>query len=306
MKKIAVTGASGFIGRALVGKLLNRGYLVKAIIRSRNFHLTSPNLEIVRVDDLNAHANLSELFKATDTVIHCASPGHSPERAKANIRKIAESAALAGADKFIFLSSIKVNGQRTLPGEKYSALHEPKPEDSYGLSKLMAERELWLVSKRLGLSVVVVRPPLVYGPEVKGNMRRLMDWIASGVPLPVGSIRNKRSMIGIDNLTALLVTCCECDRAVGRTLLVSDGEDLSTSEIVAIIAKAMNVPVRIIPCPQILIRMVGYLTGKPEFTRLLDSLQIDSSETNKTLEFAPFFSVKRELRSMAQWYIREK
>lgn len=246
-------------------------------------------------------------------------------------RRLAEQAAAAGVRRLVFLSSIKVNGESTdgLPrplgarndesgtdgsprgyaphddeGKGSSrndegGLDAPVPEDAYGRSKLEAEQALWGVSVRTGLEVVVVRPPLVYGPGVKGNLARLLTMVRRGVPLPLASVDNRRSLIGLDNLVDLLIRCVDHPRAAGQTLLVSDGEDLSTPDLIRRMASAMEKKAFLFPMPVSMLRFAGRLTGRgDEVERIVGSLQIDSTQTRALLDWTPPLSVDEGLQKM--------
>ena len=249
-----------------------------------------------------------------DCVIHCAALVHvmseSAEGALAAYRdvhveitrRLAEQAVASGVRRFVFLSSVKVNGESTdgLP-RPFGARNDAKPRDPYGISKWEAEQALWEVSAKTGLEVVVVRPPLVYGPGVKGNLARLLKLVRSGVPLPLGALQNKRSLIGLDNLVDLLIRCVDHPEAAGQTFLVSDGEDLSTPDLIRHMAAAMNRSPRLFPAPVSLLRLAGGALGKlAEIDRLVGSLQIDSSHTRRVLGWTPSVSVQEGIRRMVQ------
>jgi nucleoside-diphosphate-sugar epimerase len=217
-------------------------------------------------------------------------------------RRLAVQAAASGVRRFVFLSSVKVNGESTdgLP-RPFGARNDAKPRDPYGISKWEAEQALWEVSAKTGLEVVVVRPPLVYGPGVKGNLARLLKLVRSGVPLPLGAVENKRSLIGLDNLVDLLIRCVDHPEAADQTFLVSDGEDLSTPDLIRHMAAAMGRSPRLFPVPVSLLRLAGSALGKrAEIDRLLGSLQIDSSHTRQVLGWTPPVSIKEGIRRMVQ------
>jgi nucleoside-diphosphate-sugar epimerase len=182
--------------------------------------------------------------------------------------------------------------------------HVLGPEDPYGVSKHEAEQALWDVAARTSLEVVVVRPPLVYGPGVKGNLLRLLRWVARGVPLPIGAVRNQRSLVGLSNLLDLLIRCSGHPAAAGKTFLASDGVDLSTPELIQLMAEGMNTPVRLLPVPVAMLRTVGSLLGKGgEVDRLVGSLQVDSRYTRELLDWTPPVSVEDGVREMSRWYL---
>jgi nucleoside-diphosphate-sugar epimerase len=216
-------------------------------------------------------------------------------------RRLAEQAAIAGVRRLVYLSSVKVNGEQTLLGAPFLFSNTPAPRDAYGTSKWEAEQGLWEISAKTGLEVVVVRPPLVYGPGVKGNLARLLKLVRLGLPLPFSAVQNMRSLIGLDNLVDLLIRCIDHPAAAGQTFLVSDGEDLSTPDLIRQMAAAMNRSPRLFPLPISLLRLAGSAFGKrAEIDRLVGSLQIDSSHTRRVLGWTPPVSVEEGVRRMVQ------
>jgi len=322
VKKILVTGASGFVGSAMCSSLLAQGYTVRAAVRSVDVILSAKCLEVIAVGEVGAHTDWSAALAGVDCVIHCAGRAHvmldTEHDALAAFRavnvsgtqRLAECAAALGVRRLVFLSSIKVNGESTdglmRPlGARISerGLDALAPENPYAVSKLEAEQALWAVSLKTGLEVVVVRPPLVYGPGVKGNLLRLLRWVARGVPLPLGAAHNQRSFIGLSNLVDLLQCCAEHPVAAGQTFLASDGHDLSTPQLIRLMAEGMNRPVRLLSIPRVLLQAVGSLLGKrSEIHRLMGSLQVDSSYIQAQLDWTPPVSVEEGVHEMAQWY----
>jgi nucleoside-diphosphate-sugar epimerase len=216
-------------------------------------------------------------------------------------RRLAEQAAAAGVQRLVYLSSIKVNGEQTALGAPFLRSDTPAPQDAYGVSKSEAEQALWEISAKTGLEIVVVRPPLVYGPGVKGNLARLLKLVRLGLPLPLGAVQNMRSLIGRDNLVDLLIRCVDHPEAAGQTFLVSDGEDLSTPDLIRHMATAMGRSARLFPVPVSLLRLAGGALGKrAEIDRLVGSSQIDSSHTRQVLSWAPPVSVQEGIRRMVQ------
>jgi nucleoside-diphosphate-sugar epimerase len=216
---------------------------------------------------------------------------------------LARQAAAVGVKRFIFLSSVKVNGESTdglsTPFGSRNGGAGAAPEDAYGLSKWEAEQGLWRIAYQTGMEIVVVRPPLVYGPGVKGNFARLLDLVRSGVPLPLAAVNNRRSFIGLDNLVDLLIRCVDHPKAAGQTLLVSDGQDLSTPELLRMIANAMGRPERLFSMPVPLLRLAGRVFGRVnEVDRLVGSLQVDSSVTRERLGWTPPVSVEEGVGRM--------
>jgi nucleoside-diphosphate-sugar epimerase len=210
-----------------------------------------------------------------------------------------------GVRRLVYLSSIKVNGEQTALGAPFLFSDPPAPEDPYGVSKWEAEQALWAVSARTGLEMVVVRPPLVYGPGAKGNLLRLASLVARGLPLPLGAVHNQRSLVGLSNLVDVLRLCAVHSAAAGQTLLVSDGQDLSTPQLIRLLVEGMNKPARLLPVPLGGLRAAGSLLGKrAEVDRLVGSLQVDSRHTRELLGWTPAVSVADGVRDMARWYVR--
>ncbi len=250
----------------------------------------------------------TRILDDVDVVIHLAARGHVMKEQLANpldayretnvdgTLNLARQAAKSGVRRFIFVSSIKVNGEQTLLGKPFAADDIPAPEDAYGISKLEAEQGLLILSKETEMEVVIIRPPLVYGPEVKENFASMMKFVASGVPLPFGAIYNQRSLVAIDNLVSLIITCIDHPAAVNQVFLVSDGEDVSTSDLLRRLAKAAGVSSRLIPIPAGLLNMGLTMLGKKMIAqRLLGSLQVDISKTQEMLGWAPPVSVDEGL-----------
>jgi UDP-glucose 4-epimerase len=218
---------------------------------------------------------------------------------------LALQASAAGVRRFIFVSSIKVNGEATQEGHPFCADDLPAPEDPYGISKHEAELALREIAGRTGMEVVIVRPPLIYGPGVKGNYAAMMRWLAKGLPLPLGSVvQNRRSMVALDNMVDLLLTCTYHPAAADQTFMVSDGEDLSTADFLRRLGQAMGKPARLLPVPVYLLRFGAGLIGKGnEAQRLLGSLQVDISKTRELLDWTPPISVDEGLRRAANGMI---
>ena len=312
---VAVTGATGFVGRAIGCKLASRGFNVRALLRSDNSFFATPDNKITytAAGNINSYTDWSAVLIGVDFVIHCAARAHLMHESLGNTlaayravnvdgsRRLAEQAAAAGVRRLVYLSSIKVNGERTALDAPFSFSDRPAPEDAYGISKWEAEQALWEISAKTGLEVVVVRPPLVCGPRVKGNLARLLELVRLGLPLPFSALQNKRSLIGLDNLVDLLIRCVDHPEAAGQTFLVSDGEDLSTPDLVRYMAAAINRSPRLFPVPVSLLRLAGSALGKrAEIDRLVGSLQIDSSHTRQVLSWAPPVSVQEGIRRMVQ------
>lgn len=307
---IAVTGANGFVGAAVVAALARSGRAVRRVGRASGANM-------VAVGDIGPDTDWSQALQGVTCVIHCAARVHVMKETQADAlaafrsvnaagtRRLAEEAAMAGVKRLVLVSSVKVNGEATLPGRPFRASDAPAPLDAYGQSKWEAEQALWAVCQSTELQGVVVRPPLVYGPGVRANMARLMKLVASGLPLPLGGIRNRRSLVALDNLSDLLVCCASHPEAAGRSFLVSDGEDLSTPDLVRQLARAMGRSARLVPVPVGLLRLGARLTGQQaEVARLVDSLQVDLTPTRDTLSWAPPVSMLEGLQKMVKGGIR--
>ncbi len=212
---------------------------------------------------------------------------------------LARRAAAAGVRRFVFLSSVKVNGEETVHGRPFRADDAPAPEDDYGVSKYEAELALRRVAAETGLEVVIIRPPLVYGPNVKGNFQTMLNWLRRGLPVPLASLDNRRSMVGLDNLCDLILTCLSHPRAANETFLVSDGHDLSIAELLRLAGEAMGRTARLWPCSPSLLKGAATMVGKPGIARrLCGNLQVDIRKTQDVLGWHPPFSVEEGLRSI--------
>ena len=314
MALAVVTGASGFVGSSLSKSLLYSDFRVRAAVRAGTPTELSAcsGVERAIVGDINA-TSWSSVLTRVDCVVHCAARAHVMHETAGKAlaayravnvdgsRRLAEQAAAAGVRRLVYLSSIKVNGEDTAPGASFSFSDRPAPEDAYGISKWEAEQALWEISAKTGLEVVVVRPPLVYGPGAKGNLARLLKLVRFGLPLPFSAVQNIRSLIGLDNLVDLLIRCIDHPAAAGQIFLVSDGEDLSTPDLIRHMAAAMNRSPRLFPVPISLLHLAGGACGKrAEIDRLVGSLQIDISHTRRVLGWTPPVSVQEGIRRMVQ------
>jgi UDP-glucose 4-epimerase len=217
---------------------------------------------------------------------------------------LARQAAMAGIRRFLFISSIKVNGEMTAPGKPFSVDDTPAPVDPYGVSKMEAEIGLKRIAEETGMEAVVIRPPLVYGPGVKANFEVMMRWLQRGLPLPFGAIRNRRSLVALDNLLNLIGVCLHHPAAANRTFLVSDGEDLSMPQLLRLMGDALGKPARLIPVPEQVLQTGARLLGRPDLAqRLCCSLQVDIASTRRLLEWNPPVSVDEGIRRTAQHWI---
>jgi len=309
---ILVTGANGFVGSALVATLARRGIPTRACCRTTPLQPVT-GVETVAGIDLTSSTNLDDLLTGVSAVIHTAARVHIMQDAAtdplAAYRAVNVDATLAlarlaadrGVRRFIFLSSIKVNGEETVAGQPFTAEMTPAPQDAYGQSKREAEAGLLHLGTQTGMDVVIVRPPLVYGPGVKANFARLMRWVASGWPLPLASVNtNRRSMVGIDNLIDLLVVCTQHPAAANQVFLVSDDEDLSTAGLLRRLAQASGQSARLLPMPVSILRLGAKLAGQEtSLQRLTQSLQLDIRKTKHLLGWQPPIGVDEALRRTA-------
>ncbi|WP_040394211.1 UDP-glucose 4-epimerase family protein [Aromatoleum toluclasticum] len=303
-----VTGGSGFVGSAVLARLRHAQVPVLGVARHE-----VPGSDCVRGPALEGVADWSQLLQDCGVVVHTAARVHvmrdsasDPLNAyrAANVEgtlNLARQAAAAGVWRFVFISSIKVNGEETAPGRPFTADDEPAPLDPYGMSKAEAESGLRVLATETGMEVVIIRPPLVYGPGVKANFLSMMRWLRRGVPLPLGAVEhNRRSMVALDNLVDLIVTCLDHPAAANRTFLVSDGIDLATSELLRRLAAAMGVPARLLPVPVWALHVGAKLAGRNAlFQKLCGSLQVDISTTRQLLDWRPPISVDEGLRRAA-------
>lgn len=303
--KVFVTGATGFVGASLVSRLNDLGrFGVRAAVRSESGELLA-GVEQVVAGDLTPNTDWQQALLGVDVVVHLAARVHvMQDRASDPLTEfrrvnvdgtlnLATQAAAAGVRRFIFISSIKVNGEFTRLGQVFTVDDVPVTQDPYGTSKWEAEQALHKVAEDTGLEVVILRPPLVYGPGVKANFLRLLDLVNKNIPLPLSMVNNKRSMLYIGNLVDAIIRCIEHPDAANQTFLVSDGQDVSTPELIRMIAKAMSKKARLFPCPAPLLRIIGKVVGKSaEVERLVNSLQIDSAKIRKTLNWTPPFTME--------------
>jgi len=308
MAKVILTGATGFVGKALAESLIKSGHEVIALVRTVSTAL-NPSIKQM-LFDLNKMDDLSiELFANEAIVIHAAARAHVMndssidtliEYRKVNrdaTIKLAKLALRSGTKRFIYLSSIKVNGEQTTCGGVYKAEDLPAPKDAYGISKYEAEQGLLEIAANTRLEVVIIRPPLVYGPGVKGNFYSMMQVVKKGFPLPLGAVNNERSLVALDNLIDLIITCIDHPAAASQVFLASDGEDLSTTELLRGVAKAAGVSSRLIPVPVSVLMFMASLLGKKEIAqRILGSLQVDISKTRDLLGWTPPLTVEEGLR----------
>jgi nucleoside-diphosphate-sugar epimerase len=300
---VFITGGNGFLGDNLLHKLSLRTDLNVSVSVREGTTLSGSGVHTGF--ELSSETNWLTPLNNKQVVVHTAGRTHVlKEKASDSLSSywrvnvdgtlnLARQAAVSGVKRFIFISSIKVNGESTSVGELFSADDKPKPLDPYGASKLAAEQGLLEIASETGLELVIIRPPLIYGPSVKGNFARLVKLVKIGVPLPLAGIRNQRSLIAVDNLVDLVITAITHPKAANEVFLASDGCDLSTPELVQGLAQAMNKPSRLFYCaPKVFATGAKYF-GKTALTdRLLGSLQVDIAKTTRLLGWVPPVSVK--------------
>lgn len=304
---VLLTGGTGFVGRHIACQIkgLDHASLACAVRRPG----TSKFGQEFVVGSLQANTDWSAALSGQDIVVHAAARAHVmldetddplAEYRKVNVGgtlNLARQAAEAGVRRFIFVSSIKVNGEQTAKGQPFSAESIPAPEDAYGISKMEAEQALQALAEKTGMEVVIIRPPLVYGPGVKGNFATMIKLVEMGLPLPLGATHNKRSLVALDNLVDLIITCIDHPKAGNQVFLAGDGENLSTTELLRGIGAAMGKPARLIPVPAgVLMFGAGLLGKRAVAQRVLGSLQVDISKARHLLGWEPPISVEEGLR----------
>jgi UDP-N-acetyl-alpha-D-quinovosamine dehydrogenase len=315
--RVLVTGATGFVGRALATRLLGEADTqVRALVRRPQPPVAG--LESVVLPELSGAQDWRAALSGVDVVVHLAARVHvmrdqaADPLAAFRQTNVAGTLALARAAvahnvrRFVFVSSIKVNGERTVPGHPFTAQDVPDPRDPYARSKLEAEQGLAQLAGVHPMQLTVIRPPLVYGPGVGANFRALMSWLQRGIPLPLGAIHNRRSLLARANLVDLIVTCLDHPAAANRTFLASDGEDLSTSELLRRLGAALGCPARLVPVPAALLQGLATLAGQRAVAqRLCESLQVDGAATRALLNWRPPLGVDEGLWQTAAAFRRQ-
>lgn len=305
--RVLVTGANGFVGKPLCAKFFRNGHLVRALIRSANTEVDY-FVETI-VGSIDTDAVWTGALNDVDVVIHLAARVHVMQDTAADpldeFRKVntagtlnlALQAAAVGVKRFIFVSSVKVNGEYTVPDQAFTESDFPAPQDAYGMSKHEAELGLRQIAVETGMEVVIVRPPLVYGPGVKANFAALIRAVQHGWPLPLDAVHNQRSLVAMENLVDFIATCAYHPHAANQTFLVSDGHDLSIAELVRGLAHATGAPVRLFPVPVRVLQAAAALIGKGDVVqRLCGNLQVNISKARNILGWAPPISVEDGLR----------
>ena len=315
--KILVTGANGFIGTQLSKTLANSGHEVRITARSIAQNISTTR-ELITCD-LESADNLDHLTTGCDAIVHLAGRAHvmsdDPATSEslylsANVdvtKKLAQSASRTGVKRMILMSSVKVNGESTSLDTPFTSQDAPNPQDPYGRSKTQAEQALWDVTSTSELKGIVIRPPLVYGPGVRANFASLIGIVNRGIPLPLGSIHNKRSFVSIDNLIDCIATALQSSNAAGQTFLVSDGNDLSTPELIRSIASALHKSPMLIPFPPALLKLAATTAGKRgAYDRLCGSLTVDIALTKQNLSWIPPFTVQDSLQRTVDAFMKSK
>lgn len=317
MSHILVTGTTGFIGRSLCVELLRRGHSVRAALRREQDgeRLAIAGVEHVIIGDIGAATDWHAALDGIEAVVHLAARGHvmrdetsDPLKAYRAVNSegslnLARQAASAGVRRFVYLSSIKVNGEgQSTP---YTENDPPLPIDPYAVSKWEAEQGLMEIATKTGLEVVNLRPPLVYGPGVKANFLGMVRWLQKGIPLPFGAIHNRRSLVGLRNLVDFIASCLDHPAAANQTFLISDGEDVSTTDLLRRVATALNVSARLFPVPQKLLELGFKLVGKGDLSRrLCGSLRCDITKAKTLMGWQPPATMTEELQRTAEHFLR--
>lgn len=312
--RVLLTGATGFVGKGIMETLVIKGYSVVAAVRQSPENVPLA-VQVNHIDALDGATNWRSSLEGVDCVIHSAARVHvmneSAEDPLAAFRTVnvegtlnlARQSVAAGVKRFIFISSIKVNGEATRKGQPFTSDDLPAPADPYGMSKLEAENGLLELAGQTGLEVVIIRSVLVYGPGVKGNFRAMIKWLDKGIPLPLGAIDNRRSLVALGNLTDLVETCVGHPSAANQIFLVSDGDDFSTSGLLRGMARALGRPARLFPIPGALLKCCAALLGKQVvWQRICGSLQVDIGKTRDLLGWTPPISLEAALESTAREY----
>jgi len=300
--RVLVTGGSGFVGSAVCKKL--QGDDLVTIGRSKGVY--SGTFFQKQIDSLE---NYKDCLDGVGVVVHCAARAHvmsdndrDPINAYRSVNvdgtlNLARQSIMAGVKRFVFISSIKVNGESTSLDKCFTSDDIPAPEDAYGISKLEAEQGLFELSKKSEMEIVIIRPPLVYGPGVKGNFASMVNLLNRGLPLPLGAVNNKRSLIGIDNLVDMIITCIDHPAAANQVFLAGDGEDLSTTELLKTVASSLGRSSRLIPVPVPILMLAAKLIGKKRLAlKVLGSLQVDISKARFMLGWVPPLSLEEGLK----------
>jgi nucleoside-diphosphate-sugar epimerase len=312
---VLVTGATGFVGRATCDVLLAKGLLVRAAVRKPSSDLPS-GVEQVVVSRIAHDTSWHQALEGIDIVIHLAArvhvmkdEAHDPlaefcEVNESGTRNLAIQAAQSSNMRFVYISSIKVNGEKTHVDRAFTELDVPAPRDAYGISKLRAEQALRLIEQETGMPVTIIRPPLIYGPGVRANFLALLGLVYKSLPLPLGQVQNLRSMVYLGNLVDAILHCTIDPRAAGKTFLVADGQDVSTPDLIRKLASSMRRPCRLWSAPVLMLRAIAALVGRSaSIDRLTQSLRVDSSNIREQLQWHPPYTLDQGLHETVEWYV---
>jgi len=315
LNRILITGASGFIGAALLDAMKKKCFVVRGAVRRLDSGKRNDN-SLVEIGDLEISGSWGVALKDVKCVIHLAARAHQITKnekqkieafRKVNVIetiRLAEQAAKTGVNRFIYISSIGVNGNSNI--KPYTENDTPKPNEPYAISKYEAEQALTEISINTGMELVIIRPPLVYGPGVPGNFRRLMNLVSLGLPLPLGSIHNKRSFLALDNLIDFIIACVNHPKAANQLFLLCDNDDLSTTQLVKYLIVALGKSTKILPFPEKVLEWGLSILGRRDVARqLFGSLQIDNCKARTLLDWSPPVSVVEELRKTADTYLQK-
>ena len=313
---ILITGSTGFVGRCLTETCKHFLIPYRSAVR---FDSVISDSAIVNINNIDSRTDWSSALENVEIVIHMAARAHIMNDASTDPLKeyrtvntegtlnFARQAAAKGVKRFIFVSSVKVNGETTSGLLPFSEESKPSPQDPYGISKMEAESGLHAIATETGMEVVIIRPPLVYGPGVKANFYKLLKISSTGLPLPFGAVHNKRSMIYVGNLVDFIIKCIDHPAAANQTFLISDGEDLSLARLFSYLRSAFDRPARLLPVPIMLFKIVGFLSGKQKvLERLVGDLQVDSRKAQNLLDWQPPFSIKEGVEITVNAFIHEK
>lgn len=316
MNATLITGGSGFVGKRLVLGLSEHSQHVVLLSRSPS---ESAKYKTFRINGFSDQEDFSQALVNVENVVHCAARVHVLDEPSADAldefrvvnvagtMKLAYQAAEAGVKRFIYISSVKVNGESTSHSLPFREADSANPSDPYGISKCEAEEALLELAKHSNMEVVIIRPPLVYGPGVKANFFSLMKLAATGLPLPFASINNKRSMVYVDNLIDFIIRCIDHPNAANEVFLISDNDDISLSNLLSMMRAGLGVPKRLLPIPSFLFKLAGKLTGKQAVVdRLVGDLQVDVSKAVSLLDWTPPYTVKEGIAATVADFIKRK
>jgi len=311
MTRVLVTGCGGFIGRAVCHELRRRKIEFNGTTRIRTLEMDFP---VYQITDINQQTDWRKSLSEVDVVLHLAGRAHVlndkatdplSEFRRVNVAgtiNLAQQALESGARRFIFMSSIGVNGNITCTSP-FNELSPPTPHADYAVSKLEAEHELRKLFEKIPAQLVIIRPPLVYGPEVPGNFRRLLNFVARELPLPLGAIHNQRSMIAVENLVDFLITCIQHPRAGGEMFLVADGTDISTPRLIRLLGEGMGKTPLLLPVPKVLLKFCAWIARRSSlYQQLCCSLQVDATKAHTILNWTPTVGMEDALRETAEWF----